>query len=483
MKLHFEGLRKKIIKNYFTIIIITVTLFEGLFLFNIQNYYYNYARQLLRDRVNNTMDFHQYVTSQSQSFEKKVNSIIEKNDSYKADKDSTMKSFAIQIIDKDKNIIIDQYGFKSSNKVDYEDVDKALKDSKNLVPYTYRISGTNEHVMSMSLPLKVNNVIEGVVRFTVSLEKIDNAIFKMALGLIIAGILILLIAISISLKFAETLIQPLRELKQFANELAHGNFNIKLKNTNISDDEIGDLAQTFVHMASEIDKSEKLKEEFISSISHELRTPLTSIKGWSETLGYDGISQDELDLGLGIIQDETERLIKLVEELLDFSRLSSDRIKLQIEMVDMEALVRGVVNQLKVKSIEKNISLISAIGNDMTEPIHGDKNRLRQVLINLIQNSIKFTPEGGDIIVKMVQDDEYTVIKVEDTGAGIEKQNLDKVLDKFFQEDYNKAGSGLGLAISNEIVKLHGGKMTIDSEKGLGTTITFTIKNKLIESM
>lgn len=483
MKLHFEGLRKKIIKNYFTIIIITVTLFEGLFLFNIQNYYYNYARQLLRDRVNNTMDFHQYVTSQSQSFEKKVNSIIEKNDSYKADKDSTMKSFAIQIIDKDKNIIIDQYGFKSSNKVDYEDVDKALKDSKNLVPYTYRISGTNEHVMSMSLPLKVNNVIEGVVRFTVSLEKIDNAIFKMALGLIIAGILILLIAISISLKFAETLIQPLRELKQFANELAHGNFNIKLKNTNISDDEIGDLAQTFAHMASEIDKSEKLKEEFISSISHELRTPLTSIKGWSETLGYDGISQDELDLGLGIIQDETERLIKLVEELLDFSRLSSDRIKLQIEMVDMEALVRGVVNQLKVKSIEKNISLISAIGNDMTEPIHGDKNRLRQVLINLIQNSIKFTPEGGDIIVKMVQDDEYTVIKVEDTGAGIEKQNLDKVLDKFFQEDYNKAGSGLGLAISNEIVKLHGGKMTIDSEKGLGTTITFTIKNKLIESM
>lgn len=485
MKLHFEGLRKKIIKNYFTIIIITVALFEGLFLFNIQNYYYSYVRQLLKQQADNAIEFHQSVTSQSQSFEIKVNKIIERSDEIIRSQSDVTKvgRFGIQVIDKDKNIIIDQYGFRSNNKVNYEDVDKALKDAKIIVPYTYRISGTNEHVMSVSVPLKVNNVIEGVVRYTVSLEKIDSEIFKLALGLILAGIFILLIAITISLKFAETLIQPLIELKQFANELAHGNFNIKLNSTKISDDEIGDLAETFVYMASEIDKSEKLKEEFISSISHELRTPLTSIKGWSETLGYDGITQDELDLGLGIIQDETERLIKLVEELLDFSRLSSDRIKLQIEIVDVESLVRGVVNQLKVKSIEKNISLIYAIGNDTTEPVQGDKNRLRQVLINLIQNSIKFTPEGGDILVKMVQSEEFTKIIVEDTGAGIEKQNLEKVLDKFFQEDYNKAGSGLGLAISNEIVKLHGGKMTIDSEKGIGTTITFTIKNKLLESI
>ena len=110
-------------------------------------------------------------------------------------------------------------------------------------------------------------------------------------------------------------------------------------------------------MAAEIDKSEKLKEEFISSISHELRTPLTSIKGWSETLGYEGIGKEELDLGLGIIQDETERLIKLVEELLDFSRLASDRIKLKIDTVDIKRLAIGVVNQLKVKSNEKNIQL------------------------------------------------------------------------------------------------------------------------------
>ena len=217
-------------------------------------------------------------------------------------------------------------------KIEAEDVDKALKsikDVKDLSPITHKIKSTNEHVMSISVPIKINNVIEGAIRYSVSLNEIDATIFKLALGLIIAGIFILIIAISLSLRFAETIIQPLIELKEFANELAHGNFSIKLKDTSISDDEIGDLAKTFVYMASEIDKSEKLKEEFISSISHELRTPLTSIKGWSETLGYEGITRDELDLGLGIIQDETERLIKLVEELLDFSRLASDRIKLK----------------------------------------------------------------------------------------------------------------------------------------------------------
>lgn len=475
--LHFEGLRRRIIKYYFTIIIITIALFEGLFIFYIQNYYYDSVKQSLANHAAYTKDTYTTIGNESSSFEYKVNNIIEK------EKLRTNSKYAVQIIDKDKNLIIDQYGFRTNEKVDYEDVDNALRDSSNLTPYTYRITNTNEHLMSISVPLKVNNVIEGVVRYTVTLNAIDKTIFKLVLGLILAGVFILLITISISLRFAETLIQPLRELKEFANELAHGNYNIKLKNKKIRNDEIGDLAQTFEHMATEIDKTRRLKEEFISSISHELRTPLTSIKGWSETLGYENITRDELDLGLGIIQDETERLIKLVEELLDFSRLSSDRIRLQVDIVDVEALAKGVVNQLKVKAIENNIKLLSKFEVADLNPIQGDKNRLRQVLINLIQNAIKFTPPEGEIDVIVSQDEEFTTIKVKDTGSGIKKENLEKVLDKFFQEDINKSGSGLGLAISNEIVKLHGGKMKIESEKDIGTTITFTLKNKILESI
>ncbi len=477
--LHFEGLRKRVIKNYFIIIIITVTLFEGLFIFYIQNYYYDSVRQSLKAQVDYTNSV--YNTSinniENTTFDEKISNILDKQ------RIGGSSKFATQVINKDKYIIIDQYGIKKYDKIETEDVERALKGVKDLYPVTYKIDATNEHVMSVSVPIKINNVIEGAIRYTVSLTEVDATIFKLALGLILAGIFILIIAISLSLRFAETIIQPLIELKEFANELAHGNFSIKLKDTSISDDEIGDLAKTFVHMASEIDKSEKLKEEFISSISHELRTPLTSIKGWSETLGYEGITRDELDLGLGIIQDETERLIKLVEELLDFSRLASDRIKLKIDTVDVKRLAIGVVNQLKVKSGEKDINLKADFETENIELIQGDKDRLRQVLINLVQNSIKFTEEGGFIHIIVSQDEEYTTIKVVDNGAGIEKENLEKVLDKFFQEDYNKAGSGLGLAISNEIVKLHGGEMTLNSKKGIGTSITVRIKNTLIKTI
>ena len=475
--LHLEGLRKRVIKYYFIMIIITVALFEGLFMFYLQNYYYNSAKQSLISQATYTMDIYEGVGMESTSFENKVHNIFEKGQV------SNNTNFTVEFIDKNKNVILDKYGIKTNEKYEYEDVNRALRGNNTLTPYTYNISGTNEHVMSISVPLRVNNQIEGVVRYSLSLKSIDNTVIKLVCFFILAGVIILIIALLLSLKFAESLIRPLKNLKQFANELAQGNYNIKLKKEELHNDEIADLVRTFEHMAVEIDKSRKLKEEFISSVSHELRTPLTSIKGWSETLGYEGIGKEELDLGLGIIQDETERMISLVEDLLDFSRLSSDRIRLQIDMVDVRKLAKGVVAQLTVKANEKNITLLTEFKTEDIVDIQGDKNRLRQVLINLVQNAIKFTSEGGYIVVIVSQGEEFTTFTVTDNGVGIKKENLTKVLDKFFQEDYNKAGSGLGLAISNEIVKLHGGKMIIESEKNVGTTITFTLKNKIIESI
>ena len=475
--LHLEGLRKRVIKYYFIMIIITVALFEGLFMFYLQNYYYNSAKQSLISQATYTMDIYDGVGMESTSFENKVHNIFEKGQV------SNNTNFTVEFIDKNKNVILDKYGIKTNVKYEYEDVNRALRGNNTLTPYTYNISGTNEHVMSISVPLRVNNQIEGVVRYSLSLKSIDNTVIKLVCFFILAGVIILIIALLLSLKFAESLIRPLKNLKQFANELAQGNYNIKLKKEELHNDEIADLVRTFEHMAVEIDKSRKLKEEFISSVSHELRTPLTSIKGWSETLGYEGIGKEELDLGLGIIQDETERMISLVEDLLDFSRLSSDRIRLQIDMVDVRKLAKGVVAQLTVKANEKNITLLTEFKTEDIVDIQGDKNRLRQVLINLVQNAIKFTSEGGYIVVIVSQGEEFTTFTVTDNGVGIKKENLTKVLDKFFQEDYNKAGSGLGLAISNEIVKLHGGKMIIESEKNVGTTITFTLKNKIIESI
>ena len=310
-------------------IIITVALFEVLFMFYMKEYYYSMAKSYLEQQVRYTQNSYDSSGMDSTSFQDKINNILEKeglNQSSGYGESSDNFSVAIEIINKNKEVMLDQYGIKTGEVVNYDDVNKALTGSQDYNFYIYSISETKDHIMSISVPLKVNNVVEGVVRYSVSLKKADNAIFRVVCIIFIGGLVILLICLLLSLRFADSLIKPIQDLKKTANQLAQGNYNINLENEKLHDDEIGDLVKTFDHMAKEIDKTRKLKEEFISSVSHELRTPLTSIKGWSETLGYEGISREELDLGLGIIQDETERLITLVEELLDFSRLASDRI-------------------------------------------------------------------------------------------------------------------------------------------------------------
>ena len=163
--LHLEGLRKRVIKYYFLMIIITVALFEGLFMFYLQNYYYNSAKQALISQANYTMDIYDGIGMESTSFENKVSNIFEKGKVY------SNTNFSIEFIDKNKNVILDKYGIKTNEKYEYEDINKALQGSSNLVPYTYNIADTNEHVMSISVPLKVNNQIEGVVRYSLSLKK------------------------------------------------------------------------------------------------------------------------------------------------------------------------------------------------------------------------------------------------------------------------------------------------------------------------
>ena len=419
MILHLDGLRKRVVKYYFIMIIITVALFEVLFMFYMKEYYYSMAKSYLEQQVRYTQNSYDSSGMDSTSFQDKINNILEKeglNQSSGYGESSDNFSVAIEIINKNKEVMLDQYGIKTGEVVNYDDVNKALTGSQDYNFYIYSISETKDHIMSISVPLKVNNVVEGVVRYSVSLKKADNAIFRVVCIIFIGGLVILLICLLLSLRFADSLIKPIQDLKKTANQLAQGNYNINLENEKLHDDEIGDLVKTFDHMAKEIDKTRKLKEEFISSVSHELRTPLTSIKGWSETLGYEGISREELDLGLGIIQDETERLITLVEELLDFSRLASDRIRLQIDSVNVTKLAKDVVNQLGVKASEKNITLLTEFNTKESEivDIQGDKNRLKQVLINLVQNALKFTEEGGYVVVRLSQGEEYTTFSVVD---------------------------------------------------------------------
>ena len=342
-----------------------------------------------------------------------------------------------------------------------EDINTYQIENKKFLYYDTRLKNTGDWIRGI-YPLS---------RFQNDISKMWDILFYYIAPLFIAFVAF------VGYKIVKNAFKPVKKISETALEIKKSkNFSRRIELDN-SEDEIHKMASAFNEMLDTVEETFIHEKQFSSDVSHELRTPLTSIKGWSETLGLDNISKEELSMGLGIINDETERLIKLVEELLDFSRMSSNRMKLDIGEVNIENLVASVVNQLRSMAIKKNIRLsFEFLNQDMTI-IYGDKDRLRQVLINLVQNSIKFTPEEGIISVKVGQNSNETSICVADNGIGIDEKNIANVSKKFFQEDFHKSGSGLGLAISEEIVKLHGGSLTINSKKNIGTQITVNISN------
>lgn len=237
------------------------------------------------------------------------------------------------------------------------------------------------------------------------------------------------------------------------------------------DDEIGKLSDTLNYMAEELIKKEELKNDFVSSISHELRTPLTSIKGWAITLKSEDLSNNiVLEDGLDIIEKESNRLTYMVEELLDFSRLVSSRITLNKEDMDIVEIMDQVNKQLTPRANLKKVSLKMDVKEELPI-ILGDENRIKQVFINLIDNSLKFSPRGETILFSAKLKGQYIEICVEDRGSGILKEDLPYVKEKFYKGKDSESNSGLGLSICDEIVKLHSGLMKIESKVNVGTSI------------
>ena len=219
-----------------------------------------------------------------------------------------------------------------------------------------------------------------------------------------------------------------------------------------------------------------MKNDFISSVSHELRTPLTSIKGWAITLQAPEMQKNEdmMGQGLKIIEDEGDRLSMMVEDLLDFSRLSSSSFKYDKEKLDIVELSKQIHTQLFPRTQSQNIEFnFVTIYKEI--PVFADKNRMKEVLINIIDNAIKFTSESGQIDLIIDQEDGNVLITVKDNGEGIKEDEIAFVASKFYKGSSSKSQTGLGLSICEEIVKAHGGKLVIKSQYGVGTSVTVQI--------
>ena len=281
--------------------------------------------------------------------------------------------------------------------------------------------------------------------------------------------------------FIQTIVTPVRKINDTAKLIAEGNYDVRVESTSKDNDEITELADSINTMISEIAVSDKLKNDFISTVSHELRTPLTAIKGWGEMLKeLDGEDREISRRGTEVIINEADRLSRLVEELLDFSRMQNGSMTLRLEKIDVLAELDEAVFVFKERSKRDGIE-IRYNAPEIPAPMMGDPNRIKQVFVNVLDNAFKYNKQGGLVDVEAIVDSGALTINVSDTGCGIAPEDLPNVKKKFYKANIQVRGSGIGLAVVDEIINLHNGVFEIASEVNVGTTVTIVLPIEEIE--
>lgn len=382
------------------------------------------------------------------------------------DKKETLELMAINL---DGDVALTSSGFSLSQKIDMPDFEEALKSDDGTGSYTG--SYGREKIMAYTVLVQSQNNAYSAIRLVSSLDKVNSHINTVITMFVSVSAAIILIVFLSGMYFIKSIIIPLRQIGATAGKLAQGDFTVRIKSE--TDDEIGDLCTVFNHMADELENSETIKNDFISSVSHELRTPLTAIKGWSETLVEEN-DPETAKKGMRVIAGEAHRLSSMVEELLDFSRIQSGRFTLEMTNMDVLAELGEAVLIYSEKARKDGVRFIY---EEIEEPaiIFGDKNRIRQVFINIIDNALKYTDSGGKVEIDVVFTEKDIKIIVSDSGIGISESDLPRVKTKFYKANMNRRGSGIGLAVADEIIQLHKGSLNIDSEVGKGTTVTILL--------
>lgn len=460
------SIKKRLTGNFMLVILITVIILEAVLLNAVKQYYYNSIEELLSNQIVYSSNFYSRYFSSSDLEDIVIDDV---------DVFWHQTNAQVQLIDMDKRVLMDSIGATAPpNKIDTADIDKAIEGEKGV--WTGQVNYSDQPVMSVSYPLKVDGDIVGIIRFVTSLEETNKAITGISKVLLLLGIGVVLISGAFSIFLANSIVKPLKEVTEVAEKMADG--QLKVRSVKRVDDEIGKLSDTLNYMAEELLKKEQIKNDFVSSISHELRTPLTSIKGWAITLKSMETEENAIMLdGLNIIEQESDRLSMMVEDLLDFSKFVSGRITLNKEEIDLESIIKQVYKQLIPRAKETNINLTMNTEEGLSSII-GDENRIKQVLINILDNALKFTPEEGKVHLSAYTYGENVLIQVEDTGPGISEEDLPYITERFYKGKNSKSHSGLGLSICDEIVSLHGGDMDIQSILGQGTKILISLPIK-----
>lgn len=321
----------------------------------------------------------------------------------------------------------------------------------------YLIEILNQHGVDLS-PIDKSRVVDGVIGAV-----LETITFAAIIGLVLVIVVF------------KHVIGPIRKMSDATKKVAKGDFNVQIENKKIRKDEIGTLTENFNMMVRELESNEYLSKEFMNNVSHEFKTPIASIQGFANLLKDKDLSEKDKEEYIDIIIEESGRLANLSNNIQQLSKLENKKGLIQKQKVAIDEQIRKCIIILNNKLEEKNIEI--GMDEDKDVFLNVNEDMMHQVWINLINNAIKYTDDNGRIDIIIDEFKDRVVVEVKDTGRGIKEENVDKIFEKFYQEDssHNSEGNGLGLAIVKKIVELHKGTIEVKSKMGEGSSFIITI--------
>ena len=290
----------------------------------------------------------------------------------------------------------------------------------------------------------------------------------------LAGAIAAVIALIMARWLARGMTQPLRDMAEAARRMQTGDYSTRIHTT--TRDEVGQLAAAFNRMSQELDNLEASRRDLVANVSHELKTPITAIRAHLENL-LDGVEEPNPET-VQIMLTQSERLGRLVEQLLDLSKLESGEVPLRREPVALAPLVSRVMSEIEVARSDRDVDVHSDLPEDLPA-IEADPERVHQVIFNLVDNAVRFTPGGGEVRIEAHRHNGAVEVSVADTGVGIPAESLPRLFERFYRVDHARAredgGTGIGLAIARSVVEAHGGTIRAESDPGQGSVFTFDL--------
>ncbi|MCT2536499.1 ATP-binding protein [Aquibacillus koreensis] len=364
-------------------------------------------------------------------------------------------------------------GFSDTSLITFEERQQLLEGDQ--ITFIRQHPRFDQDILAVTIPLLQEDQLEGAIFLYMPLTAMEEPFQSIRLVLFIFLIVLLIVITWIGLKMTDHLIKPLKEMETISYQMAQGDFSKRIIVS--KQDEIGNLSNSFNTLAASLEEVDQKRREFLQNVSHELRTPLSYIKGYTEVLQEDFVDEKSRENYLSIINNEVARLIRLVNDLLDLAQLEDDSYPMKDEPLPYAQLILDVVERFELFAKQKQVTIEVEVDHDIV--VSGDADRLEQVVSNLLDNAIRYTPNGEKILVGLAQEDNQAQLLIQDDGPGIPKEDLPKVVERFYRVNSartrKEGGTGIGLSIVYQIIKKHKGDLTIESEEGKGTTVKITI--------